>query len=140
MNVLYLNLDDSDCQIHLPSAMNLKGKGVGLIDINGYYNPDKAVKNLFLCCDFIEENSIICQSNCNLVLPVLRQLNFKFKNATDLSFRIKEVYNKILFLPCNRDEVDTVRMYLADEEGKVPSFNSCDLKCSLLIYQPEHQK
>jgi len=94
---------------------------------------------LYLCCDFIDENSIVCNDKGNL-FPILRQLNFKSigkQNNTNYLFRIKEVYNKIIFLPCNRDEVDTMRIYLTDEYGKIPSFSKCELKCSLLLYKPD---
>ena len=139
MDVLYLTLESADNHIELPKVLNLKNKAVGLIDINGYYTPRRTLdKNLFLCCDFIKDSIIHNPQNSNLY-PIVRLLNFKSGktqlNGNDFFYdKIKEVYTKLIFLPCNRDEVDSMRLYLIDEQGNLPSFDECQLTCSLLIF------
>lgn len=136
MNVIYITLNKSDIHINLPTTLKLQGKHVGLIDICGSYTPRLSNKELYLCCDFIEENSIL--SDVNNMYPILRKLLFKgakkINPKDDFSDKIKEVYSKIIFLPCNRQDVNMIRLYLIDNTGSLVSFKNCELKCSLLIY------
>lgn len=149
MNTLYCTLKKCDNFIQLPLTLDLKNKSVGLVDINGYYWPRiPGNKTLYLCCDIVKNNGIISRISDSNVYPILRQLVFKSAksqrhpgNLVDddeqvnyMYDRIKETYNKILFLPCHEQKVDTLRLYLIDENGNLPSFHTCELNCTLLIY------
>lgn len=150
MNTIYCTLNKCDNYIQLPITLDLDNKSVGLVDIYGYFFPRiPGEKVLYLCCDIIKDNGIISRSSTINVYPILRRLVFKAAktqrhpdNTTPnlekeiYSYdRIKETYQKILFLPCHEQKVDTIRLYLLDQNGNLPSFSDCTLNCTLLIYK-----
>lgn len=133
MEPLYITMTN-DTTIELPQTLNLTHKGVALMDISGYYSPQLPDRSFYLCCDFIEPSILQGNSSINLY-PVLRSLFFN-KSGKGIH-RIRENYTKLLFLPCNRDEVQLIRLYLIDDQGNLASFEDCHLKCTLLII-PHH--
>ena len=134
MPCLYLNMNSADSNIELPVPLKLNTSGVAIVDISGEYFPRSPGKVYYLCCDFVEPSVLQGKKNSN-VFPILRMLNFKAgKNKNeDYVDKIKENYAKLIFTGCNRDEVQDLRLYLIDEDGNLPSFEDCQLKCTLLI-------
>lgn len=131
---LYLNLNEVDSTVELPLTLHLKDKGIALVDITSDCSPRYKKKNLYLCCDFIEP-SILQGDQTTNVYPILRMLTSKAaKNGKgDPIDKIREIYAKLIFVECNREEVTNIRMYVIDEDGNLPPFTSCQLKCTLLI-------
>ena len=136
MNLLYLELQNGDTHIDLPLTLDLKNKGVALMEIAGFYTPRQSDKHLYLCCDFIQSSVLQGGSRINLH-PILHHVTFKSGKKRDgsdaLTDKIAESYSKLIFLPCNRDDVSDIRLYLVDDQGNSPSFKECHLKCTLLI-------
>lgn len=148
MNTIYCTIAKDATLIQLPLVIDLKDKSIGLVDISGYYFPRKAGdKSLYLVCDVLKNNGIISRTSTSNVYPILRQLLFKSaktdrhpnyahvdKEKKTYQFdRIKETYQKVLFIPCQEQKTDTLQLYLINSKGERPSFDDWELKCTLLI-------
>ena len=122
---MYLFLSSSDCgdiypdnnpldfTIDLFPILELKGEWeCGLLEID--YKPSNI--DLFLYCDLCESSFV--HGN---YLPLLRFV------------KKVSIYERPMFFPISREVVSRLRLYIRDAEGKVPSFNIKELKCTLEI-------
>ena len=131
---MYLNMNRVDSTVELPISIHLKDKAVALVDVSGDFFPQNTKRNFYLCCDFIEP-SILQGSTSTNVYPILRMVHSERgedKNKLKID-KIRETYGKLIYVGCNRDEVSNIRLYLIDDDGNLPSFDNCQLKCSLLL-------
>ena len=81
----------------------------------------KYTDTLYLCCDIIPESSV-----GNLKMPVLRYL--KRKNGRVIG----DIYN-VIWLNVIRPSIASIRLYIADDRGKIVSLEGNTLKCTLLF-------
>ena len=94
---------------------------MALFEINGTVHP-YTPKALFLCVDFIESSIV----NSEKQMPILRRINLK-KKGKSLVVVINLMYTKILWLLTNHSPVKEIRVYIMDEYGNAPPFQSCDV-------------
>ena len=113
-------------KITLPISLNMKGKRVALFEINSTVHP-YTPKALFLCIDFIESSIV----NLKKQMPVLRRINLKRKGKNSVVV-INLMYTKILWLLTNHSPIKEIRVYIMDENGNAPPFQSCNVIGTLL--------
>ena len=87
-------------------------------------NDDGFTNNLYLCSDIVEESDV-----GNIKIPVLRSL--KRKNG------IPAEINNVIWLHVMRPSISRIRLYIADETGKVFSLPKNTLNCTLLFIPPK---
>ena len=133
MTAVHLNMSGVDSNVELPITLNLRDKGVALVEANVNLFPPKPGKRYYLCCDFVE-TSILQGTNSINVYPILRMIRSNQGANMDT---IRENFQKLIYINCNRADVSNVRLYLIDEDGNLPSFDRCELKCTLLFI-PHH--
>ena len=85
---------------------------------------DGFTNNLYLCSDIVEESDI-----GNIKMPVLCSL--KRKNG------IPAEINNVIWLRVMRPSISRIRLYIADETGKVFSLPKNTLNCTLLFIPPK---
>lgn len=141
-NPLHLTTN-GDSRILFSSKLFLEGYVCAVTEMKGEFvindpSPDYS-NEWFLCCDFVHE-SIVNQGT----LPALHRIPCKRKtnaaqNRLDGTVleRVNAEFVTNLWIACNRNEVNEVRLYIADANGEVPSFERCDLRCSLICI-PKH--
>ena len=83
-------------------------------------NDDGFSNNLYLCSDIVEESDV-----GNIKMPVLRFL--KRKNGVPVEI------NNVIWLRVMRPSISRIRLYIADETGKVLSLPKNTLNCTLLF-------
>ena len=76
---------------------------------------------LYLCCDIIPESTV-----GNIKMPVLRYLKRKKGRV------IGDIYN-VIWLNVIRPSIASIRLYIADDTGKIVSLKGNTLKCTLLF-------
>ena len=76
--------------------------------------------NLYLCSDIVEESDV-----GNIKMPVLRYL--KRKNGIPVEI------NNVIWLHVMRPSISRIRLYIADETGKILSLPKNTLNCTLLF-------
>ena len=76
--------------------------------------------NLYLCSDIVEESDV-----GNIKMPVLRYL--KRKNGIPVEI------NNVIWLQVMRPSISSIRLYIADETGKILSLPKNTLRCTLLF-------
>lgn len=84
-------------------------------------------ENLFLCCDIIEESYIGKKK-----MPILRYLKRKNGNLVN-------TINNVIWLKVMRPTISTIRLYIADEYGKILSLPRNKLNCTLLFVPAPEQ-
>jgi hypothetical protein len=154
MNVLYSSLEQNCCDtvISLPSPLQLEGKGVALVDVNGWV-PRLAPainenRTYYLCCDFIQPSLLQLEDGRAAYFPILRRITFSKKKRIQprpskpneqvspiYVSTIDVAYTKLLFHPVSRNEVQNFRLYLIDDMGRIPSFGTSNLKCTLVCIE-----
>ena len=85
---------------------------------------DGFTNNLYLCSDIVEESDV-----GNIKMPVLHSL--KRKNG------IPAEINNVIWLRVMRPSISRIRLYIADETGKVFSLPKNTLNCTLLFIPPK---
>ena len=125
MNVIYVEMDKGNQQVILPKSLEMEGKGCALFEITGRCSPYTDIP-LFLCTDFIENSTAGLK-----MLPVLRRIKMSPDSESEEGV-FDQIFSKMLWLPTNRTPLDEVRVYISDEEGKVMSFDYCNISCTLV--------
>ena len=87
-------------------------------------NNDGFTNNLYLCSDIVEESDV-----GNIKMPVLRSL--KRKNGIPVEI------NNVVWLRVKRPSISRIRLYIADDRGKVFSLPKNTLNCTLLFIPPK---
>ena len=85
---------------------------------------DGFTNNLYLCSDIVEESDV-----GNIKMPELR--SSKRKNG------IPAEINNVIWLRVMRPSISRIRLYIADETGKVFSLPKNTLNCTLLFIPPK---
>ena len=85
---------------------------------------DGFTNNLYLCSDIVEESDV-----GNIKMPVLRSL--KRKNGIPVEI------NNVVWLRVKRPSISRIRLYIADDRGKVFSLPKNTLNCTLLFIPPK---
>ena len=80
--------------------------------------------NLYLCSDIVEESDV-----GNIKMPVLHSL--KRKNGIPVEI------NNVVWLRVKRPSISRIRLYIADDRGKVFSLPKNTLNCTLLFIPPK---
>ena len=159
MHAVYLTTG-GDTTAFLSTPLQVQGYGCGIIELDGKViipkrlmkNKPKAIpsppmtptgeegqippreelkdqsleqnNNLYLCSDIVEESDV-----GNIKMPVLRSL--KRKNG------IPAEINNVIWLRVMRPSISRIRLYIADETGKVFSLPKNTLNCTLLFIPPK---
>ena len=87
-------------------------------------NNDGFTNNLYLCSDIVEESDV-----GNIKMPVLCSL--KRKNGIPVEI------NNVVWLRVKRPSISRIRLYIADDRGKVFSLPKNTLNCTLLFIPPK---
>lgn len=114
-------------KLKLPKKLFLKGYVCGVFEIKATIEPHQNLGNLFLCSNFSKE--IIVNELC---LPVLREINW-FSDNTRNRATCNEKFDKILWHSLDRDEIEEIQIYICNEKGQIPSFDSVQLSCMLVF-------
>lgn len=82
---------------------------------------------LYLCCDICEESYMSGQDGkLPKSLPILMELPSVIGNM-DLFI------TEFLWYKVTNPFISHIKLYIVDETGTVPTFRSCDLRCSVLF-------
>lgn len=137
MHAVYLSTD-GDSTTMLSTPLEVQGYGCGVIELNGKVTiPKKLLRtnstpvdnnldvegfteNLYLCSDIVEESDV-----GNIKMPVLRYL----KRRSGIPAQI----NNVIWLRVMRPSISRIRLYIADETGKILSLPKNTLNCTLLF-------
>ena len=76
--------------------------------------------NLYLCSDIVEESDV-----GSIKMPVLQYLKRKNGIPTEI--------NNVIWLQVMRPSISSIRLYIADETGKILSLPKNTLRCTLLF-------
>jgi hypothetical protein len=118
-----------DTRIPFSKQLYLKDYVCAVTEIKGEFQveePQLYTNEWFLCCDFVHE-SIVDRGT----LPVLHRIPCKLLVKNNIQ-RVNTEFSINLWVGCNRDDINEVRLYITDKNGTVPSFINCTLKCSLI--------
>lgn len=141
MQAVYLSTN-GDTTTVLSTPLEVQGYGCGVIELNGkvvipkrLLRTNKPIEdeveqksavdegftdNLYLCSDIVEESDV-----GNIKMPVLRYL--KRKNGIPVEI------NNVIWLHVMRPSISRIRLYIADETGKIVSLPKNTLNCTLLF-------
>ena len=138
MHSVYLSTD-GDTTTNLPNPLEVHGYGCGVLDLDGYIDiPDsmltdkskveefdddhhKYSNNLFLCCDIVQESYV-----GKIKMPVLRYLKRKKGRV------VGDIHN-VIWLTVIRPFITSIRLYIADDSGKILSLQGNTVNCTLLF-------
>ena len=136
MKCMYLETSGESVTI-LQEPLNFYNWGCAIIQIHGRLSSkknkrhttdivetSKKSKDLFLCCDLIEQSYV-----GTIKMPVLR--NFT-RNTTGV---INENIPHALWLKVTRTDVSRIKLYITDRSGEIISFDKGSLKCTLLFIE-----
>lgn len=117
--VLCFTCEQNDSVIQMCSNVHVSDYVVSVLSFNGFFiSPNNQEQYLYLCSD------VCCDSYLNGCLtPVLCQINHK----SNFDF------TNPIWLKTNRDSLNSVRLYIVDSSGKIPSFDKCHFSCSLVF-------
>ena len=121
MNAVYLTTNGDTTTI-LPIPLEVESYGCGVIEMTG------KVQNgfnhlLYLCCDICEESNV-----GNIKIPVLQFINRNQQNGL-----VNKTIDHVIWLRVMRPTISSIRLYIADEQGKVVSVEDNQLHCTLLF-------
>lgn len=122
--IIHLTAPNGACVVSLAQTLKVQGYAVSVLNISGHlrgWDPNKEA--LYLCADICKESFV----NRSL-LPVLHSLTTDFNG----SGAVANVSNAI-WLKTNREYVNSIRLYICNEEGSVRSFPESLLKCTLVF-------
>lgn len=120
MKAIYLTTD-GDTTTELPVPLEIEGYGCGVVEMSGKVRNGFS-DNLYLCCDIIEESYVN-----NIQMPVLRYIN---RNRNGV---VNKTNSHIIWLRVMRPNINSIRLYIADEYGKIVSVKDNYLNCTLLF-------
>ena len=134
MQAVYLSTN-GDTTTFLSTPLEVQDYGCAIFEFDGKVtipkrmmksNPpvdgdeDRFSDNLYLCSDIVEESDV-----GNIKMPVLRFL--KRKNGIPLAI------DNVIWLRVMRPSITKIRLYIADENGKILSVPKNTLNCTLLF-------
>ena len=135
MQAVYLTTN-GDTTTFLSTPLEVQGYGCGIFELDGKVTIPKPLmknkiknddddddgfsNNLYLCSDIVEESDV-----GNIKMPVLRFL--KRKNGVPVEI------NNVIWLRVMRPSISRIRLYIADDTGKVLSLPKNTLNCTLLF-------
>ena len=138
MHAVYLTTN-GDTTTFLSTPLEVQGYGCGIIELDGkVIIPKRLMKdqsleqntddgfsnNLYLCSDIVQESDV-----GNIKMPVLRSL--KRRNGIPVEI------NNVIWLRVMRPSISRIRLYIADDTGKVFSLPKNTLNCTLLFIPPK---
>ena len=134
MQAVYLSTT-GDTTTFLSTPLEVQGYGCAVFELDGkVVIPKRLIKtnqsgdddqdlfsdNLYLCSDIVEESDV-----GNIKMPVLRYL--KRKNG------FPSTIDNVIWLRVIRPSITKIRLYIADENGKILSLPKNTLNCTLLF-------
>ena len=84
--------------------------------------------DLFLCCDFCEESVV-----GHIKLPVLRCIKRKQTGI------VYNDINHVIWLQVIRPNINSIRLYIANEKGEINTVEKSKLKCTLVLTPPKNE-
>lgn len=126
MKSIYLTTK-GDTTIELPIPLEVEGYYCSVIEMNGKVRNGFS-DNLYLCSDICEESYVN-----SIKMPVLRNINRNKNNAVS-----KTIVN-VIWLKVIRPQISSIRLYIADEFGKIVSVEDNELSCTLLFTPLENE-
>ena len=121
VETFYLKMTNETASIQFQEEIDLDGFTCGVIEMKGKITPTVEEEHIFLCANFIKE-SIFPEGK----IPVLRRIPCDENGVIDTKF------DKILWLPINREKISEIKLYISDSLGNVPSFENVTLNCTLV--------
>ena len=120
MKAVYVNTSGDDT-IEFPVPLEVEGYGCGVVEMTGRVR-NGFKDDLFLCCDFCEESYVN-----EIKMPVLRFIN---RNSNGV---VNKGIDHIIWLQVMRPSISSIRLYIADQYGKIVSVENNELSCTLLF-------
>lgn len=130
--VVYLSTDGDTINNISTVPYNLRNCMCGVFEITGSFaTAERASKAVYLCTDIVEE-SIVGNADSGRTLPVLRQLKTLGPHKkTGKQYNV--IIPQILWRSVIKEDVNNVRLYLADSKGFPVELTHCNLTCGLLV-------
>lgn len=128
--ILYVHLDKNDEKIQVSDlGIAIQDMMCGLMTVHGKIKlagspEDLKKKRLFLCSDICMVESVVSGGQN---LPILREL--KLDNDS-----VNMDISNVLWLDARDQLLQTVRLFIKDENDKIASLDECFLKCTLLLF------
>ena len=110
----------------LPTPLDVEGYLCGLVELAGKVVNLKG--DLFLCCDFCEESVV-----GNIKLPVLRCIKRKQTGI------VYNDINHVIWLQVIRPNINSIRLYIANEKGEINTVEKSKLKSTLVLTPPKNE-
>lgn len=124
---IHVSAENGEAVVPLAQTLNIKGYVLGLFNISGFLKEWNSTKlSLYLCVDLVRESFVN-----EVMLPVVHALT-----TINRSSIVADISNPI-WLKTNREYVNTVHVYLTDEQGVKRSFDDSLLRCTLVLIPPK---
>ena len=114
-------------KVTFPIPLDMEGKGCALFDIRGKVKPFTN-EPLFLCTNLVKPSMV----ESNKQMPILCNINL-LKDESTRGGIIDPIYNKILWLPTNRNPLKEIQLYTSDRHGKFAPLVACNIDCTLVF-------
>lgn len=144
METTYQKMKLAHKSTQLARHICLPDMGCALFEIKGKIKPiPPSDLDLFLCTDFVQESSVDnfdenTKEITSRTLTILRRLDFQPLTSHPNYAEINENYQKLLWLPCFKKYLSEIKLFISDEKGNIPSFEFCELTCTLLFIANVH--
>ena len=125
MKVLY-KTTTGDSTLELPTPLDIEGYLCGIVELAGKVVNLKG--DLFLCCNFCEESVV-----GDIKLPVLRCIKRKQTGI------VYNDINHVIWLQVIRQNIHSIRLYIANEKGEINTVEKSKLKCALVLTPPKNE-
>ena len=125
MKVIYISTT-GDSTLELPTPLDVEGYLCGIVELAGKVVNLKG--DLFLCCDFCEESV-----QGDIKLPVLRCIKRKQTGI------VYNDINHVIWLQVIRPNINSIRLYIANEKGEINTVEKSKLKCTLVLTPPKNE-
>lgn len=115
-------MNSADESFYLANTIDSKGTEIAVTSITGKIPESFKTKRLFLCSDICRESYVNERK-----LPVLCELRVKNTGY------IQGYLAHFVFLKIIRPSIESLRLYIADDNCNIVSFPTGMLKCALLL-------
>ena len=120
---LFPNNTLNDFTVQLPRMMTLNGLWTcGLVDLTFNNSESEGSEVIFIACDICQESYLQ-----NSYLPILRRITTPSTSQGRYDISFSNPY----YIPVSRDNVESIRVYIRNENLDTYSFKSGTFTCTL---------
>jgi hypothetical protein len=135
---IFVTLNGSDGTFNLPKPINVANSLIALTEISGTMCPRLKKGSIYMCCNMVKWSlcEIAGNSEDLSYLPIISRINHrnsKMNGKLTSTVRCADMPKKAFFIECDSQQIESIHLYLIDETGRRPSFDSCELNCTLTL-------